>query len=194
MFKNTKTNLIVRGILFITLGILCLFNSERITETIGTVIGLAIIIAGIVFFILGLKGYNTAFDTLRLSLSLLLIPVGLLFMLKPSLIIVILSIFVLFEGLDFTLSALKYKKAGSNGWWLMLIMGITVVALSCISIFWPDIAESVIGILVGCALIAIGCASFAALTGLNMVEEYFKATQKNTEDTDTEYVDAEVVK
>ena len=192
MFKNTKTNLIVRGILFITLGILCLFNAERITETIGTVIGLAIIIAGIVFFILGLKGYSTAVDTLRLSLSLLLIPVGLLFMLKPSLIIVILSIFVLFEGLDFTLSSLKYKKAGSNGWWLMLVMGIAVVALSCISIFWPDIAENIIGILVGCALIAIGCASFAALTGLSLVEDYFEAAKKASQEEG--YVEAEVVK
>ena len=93
MFKNTKTNLIVRGILFITLGILCLFHAERITETIGTVIGLAIIIAGIVFFILGLKGYNTAraVKAMPLMMKLILLLLNMAYLSKGLLVAALLA-------------------------------------------------------------------------------------------------------
>lgn len=193
MFKSTKISLIIRGILFTVLGILCFCNPGFTVQTVAFVIGLSIIIAGVVFFLLGMKGYNSAPDTMRLSVALLLVPVGLLVMLKPDFIIIVLGIFVLFEGIDFTLSALKYKKAGSQGWWLMLIMGIAVIALSAVAIFYPGITEAVIGILIGCAFIGIGCASFTALAGLNLVEDYFEAARKALEDK-AEYAEAEVVK
>jgi uncharacterized membrane protein HdeD (DUF308 family) len=194
MFKSTKTNLIIRGILFVTLGILCFFNAEQITETIGTVIGLAIIVAGVLFFILGMKGYSKNLDTMRLSLALLLVPVGIMFMIKPEYILVVLSVFVLFEGIDFILTSFKYKKANSTSWWLMLVLGLVIVALSCITIFCPNLIENLIGIFIGCALLAIGCASFTALTGLNIVEDYFEAAQKALEDKDAEFVETEVIK
>lgn len=193
MFKSTKISLIIRGILFTVLGILCFCNPSFTVQTVAFVIGLSIIIAGVVFFLLGMKGYNSAPDTMRLSIALLLVPVGLLVMMKPDFIIIVLGIFVLFEGIDFTLSALKYKKAGSQGWWLMLVMGIAVIALSAVAIFYPGITEAVIGILIGCAFIGIGCASLTALAGLNLVEDYFEDARKTLEDKE-EYVEAEVVK
>lgn len=193
MFKSTKVSLIVRGILFTVLGILCFCSPSFTVQTVAFVIGLSIIIAGAVFFILSLKGYGAAIDTMRISVALLLIPVGLIVMLKPDFIIIVLGIFVLFEGIDFTLSSLKYKKAGSQGWWLMFVMGLIVIALSAISIFHPGVTEEVIGILIGCAFVAIGCASFTALAGLNLVEDFFEAAQKALKDKE-DYVEAEVVK
>lgn len=194
MFKSTKTNLIIRGILFTVLGILCFCNPGFTVQTVAFVIGLAIIIAGAVFFVLGLKGYGTSTDTMRLSVALLLIPVGLLVMFKPDFIIIVLGIFVLFEGIDFTLSSLKYKKAGSQGWWLMLIMGLAVIVLSAVAIFYPGITQALIGILIGCAFIGIGCASFTALAGINLVEDYFEAAHKALLEKDEHYEEAEIVK
>ena len=41
--------------------------------------------------------------------------------------------------------------------------------------------------------IGIGCASFTALAGLNLVEDYFEAARKALEDKE-DYVETEVVK
>ncbi len=181
MFKSSKISLIIRGIMFTVLGILCFCNPGFTVQTVAQVIGLAILVAGAVFFFLGLKGYSREQDTMRLAITLMLIPVGILVMVKSELIITLLGLFVLFEGLEFTLASLKYRKAGSQPWWLMLVMGVAVIALGAVSVFAPDLTEKLIGILIGCAFIGIGCASFAALAGLALVETYFAPTPQATD-------------
>ena len=181
MFKSARTSLIIRGIMFTVLGILSFCNPGFTVQTVAFVIGLAILVAGGVFFFLGLKGYSGNSDTLHLSAALMLVPVGILVMVRPDFIITILGLFVLFEGIDFSLSALKYRKAQARGWWLMVVMGLAVVALGAVSVFYPDLTESLIGIIMGCAFIGIGCASFAALSGIARVEAYFDTARQTSE-------------
>lgn len=193
MFKSSKISLIVRGILFSALGILCFCAPIATMEFFAKMIGIVIIITGTVFFILEYKSAARSLETMRISASVLLIALGVLIIIHPEIIAILLGAFVLFEGIDFTLNTVKYYRAGAKGWWLMLLLGIIVVGFGVWSIFVPEITAATLSILFGIAFIGIGCASFTALAGLNLVEDYFEAARKAIEDKE-DYVEAEVVK
>jgi len=193
MFKSSKISLIIRGILFSTLGILCFCAPIATMEFIAKMAGVVIIITGIVFFVLGYKSAAHSLETMRLSASILLVILGILIMIHPEIIAILLGAFVLFEGIDFTLNTIKYHRAGAKGWWLMLVLGLVVIGFGVWSVFVPEITAATLSILFGIAFLGISIASFTALAGLNLVEDYFDAAQKSLEDKET-YVEAEVVK
>lgn len=193
MLKSSKTSLVLRGILFTALGILCFCSPTGTMEFFAKVAGVIIIITGTVFFVLEYKGAARSLETMRLSASVLMIALGVLIMLHPDIIAILLGVFVLFEGIDFTLNTLKYRRAGAKGWWLMLLLGVLVIGFGAWSVFVPEIGEATLSILFGIAFIGIGCASFTALAGLTLVEDYFEAAKKALEDKE-DYVEAEVVK
>ena len=193
MFKSSKLSLIIRGILFTALGILCFCSPVGTMEFLAKVAGIVIIITGTVLFILEYKAAARSLETMRLSASVLLVTLGILIMIHPEIIAILLGVFILFEGIDFTLNTIKYHHAGAKGWILMLLLGLVIVCFGVWSIFVPEITTTTLSILFGIAFIGIGCASFTALAGLNLVEDYFEAARKAIEDKE-DYVEAEVVK
>ncbi|MBO4586670.1 MAG: DUF308 domain-containing protein [Bacteroidales bacterium] len=193
MFKSSKISLIIRGILFSALGILCFCSPVGTMEFFAKVAGIVIIITGTVFCILEYKAAAHSLETMRLSASVLMLVLGILIMVYPKIIAILLGSFILFEGIDFTLNTIKYRRAGAKGWWLMLLLGLAIVIFGAWSVFVPEIAEGTLSILFGIAFIGIGCASFTALAGLTLVEDYFEAAKKALEDKE-DYVEAEVVK
>lgn len=193
MFKSSKLSLIIRGILFSALGILCFCAPLATMEFFAKMIGIVVIITGTVFFILEYKSAARSLETMRISASVLLLILGVLIIIHPEIIAILLGAFILFEGIDFTLNTVKYYRAGAKGWWLMLLLGLLVVGFGVWSIFVPEITAATLSILFGIAFIGIGCASFTALAGLNLVEDYFEASRKVLEDKE-DYVEAEVVK
>ncbi len=193
MFKSSKLSLIIRGILFTALGILCFCSPLNTMEFLAKVAGIVIIITGTVFFILEYKAVSRSLETMRLSASVLLVILGILIMIHPEIIAILLGAFILFEGIDFTLNTIKYHHAGAKGWVLMLLLGLVIVGFGVWSIFVPEITATTLSILFGIAFVGIGCASFTALAGLTLVEDYFEAAKKALEDKE-DYVEAEVVK
>lgn len=193
MFKSSKLSLIIRGILFTALGILCFCSPLTTMEFLAKVAGIVIIITGTVFFILEYKAAARSLETMRLSASVLLVTLGILIMIHPEIIAILLGAFILFEGIDFTLNTIKYHHAGAKGWVLMLLLGLIIVGFGVWSIFVPEITATTLSILFGIAFVGIGCASFTALAGLHLVEDYFEAARKALQDKE-EYVEAEVVK
>lgn len=193
MFKSSKISLIIRGILFSALGILCFCSPLNTMEFLAKVAGIVIIITGTVFFILEYKAAARSLETMRLSASVLLVTLGILIMIHPEIIAILLGAFILFEGIDFTLNTIKYHHAGAKGWVLMLLLGLIIVGFGVWSIFMPEITATTLSILFGIAFIGIGIASFTALAGLTLVEDYFEAAKKALEDKE-DYVEAEVVK
>lgn len=193
MFKSSKISLIIRGILFSALGILCFCSPVNTMEFFAKVAGIVIIITGTVFFVLEYKMAAQSLETMRLSASVLLVALGVLIMIHPEIIAILLGTFVLFEGIDFTLNTIKYQRAGAKGWWLMLLLGLLIVGFGVWSIFVPEIGEATLSILFGIAFLGIGGASFTALAGLNLVEDYFEASRKAIDDQE-DYAEAEVVK
>ncbi|MBR1766770.1 MAG: DUF308 domain-containing protein [Bacteroidales bacterium] len=194
MFKNTKISLIIRGIAFAALGILCFCFPMDTMEVFAKIAGVVVIITGLVFFFLQYKATLRSLETTALSATVLMVALGVLIVIHPEIIAILLGVFILFEGIDFSLNTIKYYRAKSKGWWLMLLLGLLTIAFGACSIFVPDLAPTILSILFGLSFLSIGCASFTALAGLNLVEDYFEAARRTLEEKDTEYVEAEVVK
>lgn len=193
MFKSAKITHIVCGILFTALGLLCFCSPLGTIETFARIMGIVIVVSGVVFFCLQYKSSMRSMETLYLSVSVLVVALGVLIIFKPTVVATLLGIVILFEGIDFSLTSIKYRRAGSKGWWMMLLMGLLAVVLGGWSIFTPEVVEATLSILFGIGFIGIGIASFVALTGINRVEDYLEAARKSLEDKE-EYVEAEVVK
>ncbi|MGX8713472.1 MAG: DUF308 domain-containing protein [bacterium] len=193
MFKSSRISFIVRGILCTALGILCFCSPTGTMEFFAKVAGIIIILTGIVFFVLECKAAARSLETMRLSASVLLVALGVLIIIHPEIIAILLGALVLFEGIDFTLNTLKYRRAGAKGWWFLLLLGLLVIGFGTWCIFVPEIGEATLSILFGIAFICIGAACFTALAGLNLVEDYFEVARKAREEKEG-YVEAEVVK
>ncbi len=193
MFKSNKISLIIRGIVFAALGIVCFCFPLSTMEIFAKVAGIVIILTGLVFFCLQYKASLRNLETLGLSASVLLTALGILIIIHPEIIAILLGTFILFEGIDFCLSTIKYYRAGAKGWWLILVLGLVAVGFGTWSIFVPEITAATLSILFGIAFLGIGGACFTALTGLNLVEDYFEAARKSLLDKE-EYVETEVVK
>ncbi len=193
MFKSSKISLIVRGILFTALGIICFCFPVGAMEVFAKVAGIVIILTGLVFFIIQYRSTLRSLETMNLSASVLMVVLGVLVVIHPEIVAILLGTFILFEGIDFSLNTIKYYRAGSRGWWLMLLLGLLIIGFGAWSVFVPQIAEATLSILFGIAFVGIGCASFTALAGLNLVKDYFENSRKELLDKE-EYVEAEVVK
>ena len=194
MFKSSKISLIIRGILFSALGIVCFCFPVDTMALFAKIAGIVIVITGVVFFFLEYKTAARSLETMRISASLLMVALGVLIIIHPEIIAILLGIFILFEGIDFTFNTIKYFRAGAKGWWLMLLFGVIVIGFGFWSIFVPEITASTLSILFGIAFLGIGLASFTGLAGLNLVEDYLEASRKAIEEKSGEYVEAEVVK
>lgn len=195
MFKSSKISLIIRGILFTALGLVCFFFPASTMEVFAQIVGIVIAITGIVFFILEYKSAARSLETMRISASLLLVALGVLIVCNPKIVAILLGAFILFEGFDFTFNTIKYYRAGAKGWWLMLLFGVLVTGLGIwCAFFVPEDAFKLMGILFGCALLGIGFASFTCIGGLQLVEDYIEAKIKAAEEKDETFVEAEVVK
>ena len=194
MFKSSKISLIIRGILFSALGIVCFCFPADTMENFARIAGIVIVIAGVVFFFLEYKAAAHSLETMRISASLLMVALGALIIFNPKIIAILLGIFILFEGIDFTFNTIKYYRAGAKGWWLMLLFGLMVIGFGIWSAFVPDTVNKPLGILFGIAFLGIGLASFTGLADLNLVEDYLGNTRKALEEKDADYVEAEVVK
>lgn len=194
MFKSNKISLIIRGIIFSALGIICFCFPVDTMALFAKIAGIVIVISGVVLFFLEYKTAARSLETMRISASLLIVVLGILIIIHPEIIAILLGIFILFEGIDFTFNTIKYYRAGAKGWWLMLAFGLIVIAFGAWSIFVPEITASTLSILFGIAFLGIGLASFTGLAGLQLVEDYLEASRKAIEENSGEYVDAEVVK
>ncbi len=192
MFKNSKISLIIRGILFSALGIVCFCFPVNTMELFAKVAGIVVAISGVVFFFLEYKNAAHSLETMRISASVLLIALGVLIIIHPEIIAILLGVFILFEGIDFSLNTIKYHHAGAKGWWLMLVLGLVVIGFGAWSVFVPEITATTLSFLFGVAFLAIGLASFTGLAGLALVEKFFEEKAKELESKE-DYVEAEVV-
>lgn len=199
MFKSTKTSFIVRGIAFTTLGLLCFF-SKATPETLSLIAGLALLVSGVVFFVMRLKSFVKGFETMRLSLALLMLVMGgLICLLRKDIVVTVLGIFVIFEGLDFILSSIKFARAKAPAWWLMMIAGLAVVGLGIATFInktpiVDGIFVKTITWFLGFGFIGIGICCFVGLAGAETLEKFIEEKNRNAKDDAKEdYVEAEVV-
>ena len=201
MFKSTKTSFIVRGIAFTTLGLLC-FISKATTETLSLIAGLALLVSGLVFLIMRLKSFVKGFETMRLSLALLMLVMGgLIILARKDIVATVLGVFVIFEGLDYVLNSIKFARAKAPAWWLMLVAGLAVVGLGIgtfiLKLPVGQVINSTLTLLLGFGFIGIGISCFVGLAGVDALEKFFEARRNddknNKDNNNVDYVEAEVV-
>ena len=198
MFKSTKTSFIIRGIAFTTLGLLCFFSSGTM-ETLAQIAGLALLVSGVAFFIMRLKSFIAGFETMRLSISLLMLVMGGLVLFRKDIIVTVLGVFVIFEGLDYILTSIKFGRAKAPAWWLMLVAGVAVVGLGVWTILFPqnatDVIDKTLSLLLGFGFIGIGISCFVGLAGAEALDKFIEEKRHEKDvDSAVDYVEAEVVK
>lgn len=199
MFKSTKTGFIIRGIAFTTLGLLCLISKATASDTLPLAAGLALLVSGIVFFIMRLKSFVKGFETMRLSLALLMIVMGgLISLARKDIVIAVLGVFVIFEGLDFILNSIKFARAKASTWWIMLVAGLAIVGLGIATfIKVPGPGQTIgnnINWFLSLGFVCIGICCFVGLSGVEALEKFFEEKHNGGKsDSKVDYVEAEVV-
>lgn len=196
MLRTTKANLIIRGIIFAVLGVLCLMSPKGTLDSIAWVIGAILIVAAVVTFFMGRDKGAGHTNTIHLIAAILMAVVGLLIIIRPQIIAILLGVFIFFEGIDFTITATRYRRAGIKYWWLLLTLGLLVTLLGLWAICTPWVGATMLSLIIGIAAIGMAVDCFAALAGLTQVERFFteiKEVATTKADDSAQFEEAKIV-
>ena len=161
-----RINMFITGAIFIALGVLTLKYPLSAIMTVGTFIGIGLVVSGI--------NYLSGFWFFRLKRFILLgvldIIAGSLMIARPGITSFVLpfviGLWLFMEGISRMGVSLWLGGAKIKGWWLMLLNGIILVALSALMCASPLVGTLSIMLVLACALIASGV--LAVLEGIIM--------------------------
>ena len=182
--KNTKIWLAITGVLLVILGILCIVYPTATLFTLAWMIGLFTLCTGISKFIFAIQTRNILPNSgVRILSGVLQILIGILFLCNTFFVglslVIVFAMWVLFESVLVAVQSFDYKKAGFEGWWLMLILGIAGVVLGIIGLRNPVVSADAISLLIGFAVISIGAAHLFGYFGIKKFE---KSMEKHVEE------------
>lgn len=192
MFKRTKTNLILHGIILLAIAVLCLVTPQATLSSFAWILGVLFILGGVLTFFMGRKGQEGKVAPLHLIAAILMAAVGVIIIVRPNIIAILVGLVILLEGIDFTILAVRFRRSGVKYWGLLLGSGILVTLLGLWAVLSPWVGATVLSIIigVGCLCVSIDC--FAALASIERVERFIDSAKKEIAST-TEFQDAEVV-
>ena len=129
----SKKNTIINGVIFIFLGLLFIAFPEGTLQSISIYIGLVILIPGIIMLIAGLLDKSGSQNrNIIIFQGVITILFGLLFILKPNLIGILLSVFislwVILNGVYKLAASFSMKTLDESGWWVQSIIGLVLLA------------------------------------------------------------------
>ena len=156
----------ITGAIFIALGVLTLKYPLSAIMTVGTFIGIGLVVSGI--------NYLSGFWFFRFKRFILLgvldIIAGSLMIARPGITSFVLpfviGLWLFMEGISRMGVSLWLGGGKVQGWWLMLLNGIILVALSALMCASPLVGTLSIMLVLACALIASGV--LAVLEGIIM--------------------------
>ena len=134
---------------------------ELSVTVVGTVLGIAMIVFGIVklaaYFSKDLFRLAFQYD---LAFGILLIALGVLVLLQPdcamSFFCIVLGICVLTDGLFKIQIAIDAKRFGITKWWIVMVMAILTVAMGIVLVLRPGESAAVIMLLAGIGIFVEG--------------------------------------
>ncbi len=154
--KSIIANKLIVALLSIALGIILLIMQGGALMTAVKVISFLFMIAGIVYIVLYLMKKNRSNTTLACALIVLLL--GLLFFVRPDIIVnilpVILGVYLIVEGLTNVLAALQHKK--NRSFLVGLVLGVLTVLVGFFLIFRAGTVMNIVAIVAGISLIVNG--------------------------------------
>ena len=196
MLKTAKTSYLLRGILFLVLGLVCLCTPKGTVTSIAWIAGIALILAGVTTFFLGRRRNESGPGTLLIVAACAMAVAGLGLIVYPGTIAIMAGVFILFEGVEFIVRALRCRKAGYRRWGLILAAGIVVALLGIAAALSPRVGETLISLAIGAGFLGMAAGSFVTLAGISQVEHILGDTRQalsSLADTDTVDAEAEVV-
>lgn len=192
MLKRTKTNLIVHGVILLGIGIFFFASPEGTLVSISWLLGLAFILGGVLTFFLGRNRTSKGSDTLHLVAALLMVAVGIVIIAWPQILAILVGVVLLFEGIDFVVLSINYRRAGVRQWGVVLAIGVVGTLLGVWGILNPMGGAALLSIMLGIGCICVAADCFIALVGVNQVEALAKGVHKAITDQ-TRFEEAEVV-
>ena len=174
--KRINIYLIITALLLIVLGVVCIFNPGASFASAAWLMGLVILVSGVSSLIFGLRAQaflpNAGSTTL---LAVFQIIVGLMLasniLVSEVSLIVVFSMWVIFEGVSLSVLSIDYRKGGYDRWWLMLILGVCSIVLGFLALREPETTGAFLGVLIGLGILANGIISIVAFFGLRRINK-----------------------
>ena len=177
MSKASKILLIIGGVLMIASGVYCLFTPIETYAVIGYVIGVMMIFYGACQFWHWFELRKTPFvDAWTLIGSILSIVLGCMVVSSGQIqfgvdvvLVYYAAVWLVIQGVLVIIGSTRVKKfhdffttqkLGAQ-WWLLLILGILMIAFGVLCCYKPLIMAGTLGILLGLGIIATGCSMIA---------------------------------
>ncbi|MCD7836646.1 MAG: DUF308 domain-containing protein [Lachnospiraceae bacterium] len=167
VIKEIRWNVMLKGILYIILGIIALALPETMEKTIGYLLGVVLIIAGgisIISYLLRDVRENYYRDDF--VFGLVEIVIGIIVLLKVEIIIslipILFGILVIISGCTKLQDAVDMKRMNYAGWIAMLILALINIVLGLVLIFNPFAAVELMFRVIGIGLIFSGITDCAA--------------------------------
>ena len=161
MLKELKWEAILTGVLYILLGIVALVIPETMQKTLGYLIGIVLIVAGlisIICYLLRDARENYYHNEFVFGLVGMVVGAAVLYKVEViiSLIPFILGILVLFSGCSKLQDAIDLKRLGYGSWAGMLVVAVINIILGILLICNPFKAAIVLFRVLGVGLILSG--------------------------------------
>ena len=160
--KNVRLRLLLADIILILLGALfIIFNQFMATMFVQVVGGVFVLlgIIGVIVFI-AMKEKNVV-DTIMMAGCVAAALVGLFFLIKPDVVVsafnYIFGSIMIMAGIVVLITSLGNSRRVGKGWWVTALFGLAAAILGGIVLF-AEIADNVISILAGIALMLCGIA------------------------------------
>ncbi|MBQ9417727.1 MAG: DUF308 domain-containing protein [Bacteroidales bacterium] len=196
MLKSTKTSYLVRALVFLALALMCFCVPQGTLKSIAWIAGLAIILAGVATFFSSRHKVEGQTNVLLIVAACAMALVGLLIIIYPHIIAMLIGVFILFEGVEFIVAAVRSHKAKVSYWGWILAVGIVVTLLGGLTIFSEQWGAAVVSIAMGVGFLGISLASLLAMTTISKVEQFFKTVHSVIEQRtpeEQEFTDVEVL-
>jgi len=173
--KQSRFYLIVTALMLVVLGVVCLVNPKECFETMAWLVGVLMLVAGCTTLLFSLKARNVLPNSsTTIFLGIFQLFIGLMFMgnslLAATTLIVLFSVWVMFEGVSLSVLAFDYKKAGFAYWWTMLLLGVCSIVLGFRAMRNPDTTSAIFGILLGLGILSNGIIRIVAFCALKRIE------------------------
>jgi uncharacterized membrane protein HdeD (DUF308 family) len=177
--KDSKIWLAVTGILTVILGVLCIIYPLGTLLTLAWLLGLFVLCSGIAKLIFAMRTRLVMPNAGgRIFSALIQIVLGCILLAHELFVVetfaIIFAMWILVESITVFVHSFDYKKAGYNGWWLMMLFGILGIALGIAGLRAPALSAGTMSAIIGISIIAIGLAHLFALGAINNYEKAVK--------------------
>ena len=183
---KSRIYLILTSLLLIAVGVVCILNPVEGFTAMAWLVGLIIFVAGGLTLLCGLrlKSFlpNSSMTTF---LGVFELVIGLLFLsnslLAATTLIVVFSLWIMFEGISLSVLSFDYKKSGYDRWWVMLLLGIVSILLGFLAMRQPSGAGSLLGFLLGIGILSNGVVRFVAVIALQRIHNRLRDLRESAE-------------